>query len=315
MSDAASAFFSTLTSIASLQALIDAGEAESVYLECKAPSSPSLSREQKANLARAISGFANTVGGVIIWGLSTTRHAHSDLDILTQIEPIGNIASFSRHVANTIPTLTTPSVASAQIRVLKSKTHETRGALVTYIPQLHAGPVQSNLDNLFYFRSGDEFVVAPYDLVRRLFSSTEAPDLRVHLEPSLVKKREDGSWEIPLAVRNFSPAIAEHVDLFIEMHNPSACETISAQSLDDGSAVNPGKTVFTKHVTRIIHRGPSYAQGILIVKMRVGKRPKRVLRFAVTLYANRMLPVVQTFTIQLARKGFSIKEVITRTKP
>jgi len=315
MSDAASAFYATLTSIPAIQALVDAGEAEGLYLECKAPSSPSLSREQKANLGRAVSGFANTVGGVIIWGVSTTRHAHSDLDILTQLEPLGSIASFSRQVANTIPSLTTPSISSAQSRILKTSSKETRGLLITYIPQLRTGPVQSNSDSLFYFRSGDEFVIAPYDLIRRLFSFTEVPDLRIHLEPALVKKREDGSWEIPLTIRNLSPAMAEHVDLFIQIGNPSACESITANALDDASPLNPGKTVFTKQVQRIIHRGLNYAQGALVVKMRVGKRPKRVLRFSVTLYASRMLPVVQTFTIQLARKGFSVKEVITRTQP
>jgi hypothetical protein len=87
--EAAETFFESLTTLAAISALIDAGEAEGLYLEAKAPASPQLYGDQKPNLAEANSSFANTAGGAILWGGSATRHAHSNLDALAQIEPIG----------------------------------------------------------------------------------------------------------------------------------------------------------------------------------------------------------------------------------
>jgi hypothetical protein len=307
-SEPSEVIYTSLSSFSDIQALIDGAEAEGLYLECKAPASPRLSREQKVALAKAVSGFANTSGGVILWGVSTTKHAHSDLDVLTQIEPIGNIGTFSRLVSNVIPTLTTPALTAASHRILRERQPDTRGILITYIPQVPSAPLQSNLDSLFYFRSGDEFVVAPYELVRRLFASSEAPDLHLVLAPALVKKRDDGSWLIPLAIQNRSSAIAEHVKLFLEVHNPDACETITASGLQDASDVNPGRTVFAGEVSGVVHRGLNEFLGSLVVRMRTAKRAKRILRISVSLYANRMRAIKDSFTIQLAKKGFSVRQ-------
>jgi len=43
-----------------IQELIDTGESESLHLDCKAPGAPQLSRDLRAKLAEAVSGFANT---------------------------------------------------------------------------------------------------------------------------------------------------------------------------------------------------------------------------------------------------------------
>lgn len=92
MPDGARSVFDSLSDYAALEELIDNAEAEGLYLECKAPGGPQLSRDLKVHLAKAISGFSNTAGGVIIWGMSTTKQAQSGLDVLTQIEPIGNFS-------------------------------------------------------------------------------------------------------------------------------------------------------------------------------------------------------------------------------
>lgn len=65
--------YNELNKYENIERLIENGESEGLYLECKAPSKPSINREQKAQLAKAISGFSNTEGGVIIYGVSTTN--------------------------------------------------------------------------------------------------------------------------------------------------------------------------------------------------------------------------------------------------
>ena len=110
MSDAALEIFNSLSAWRHLQALIDGGETEGLHLECKSALSPSLNRDMKVKLARALSGFSNTAGGVVLWGVATTRHSHSKLDVISSLEPVGNCAAFEKQVRAAIPALTLPSV-------------------------------------------------------------------------------------------------------------------------------------------------------------------------------------------------------------
>src|SRR5687768_16740518 len=98
MSDAGFTLYETITSYAHLQEMIATGEAEGLLLECKAPVDPRLTKDLRVTLGEAVSGFSNTAGGVILWGVSTTRHGHSGLDVLTQLEPLGAAKSFARQV-------------------------------------------------------------------------------------------------------------------------------------------------------------------------------------------------------------------------
>ena len=70
MPEAARQLYEFLDSYSYLEELINNGETEGIYLECKAPVSPQLTRDMKANLARAISGFSNTAGGRFFWVLA-----------------------------------------------------------------------------------------------------------------------------------------------------------------------------------------------------------------------------------------------------
>ena len=94
MIDPARGLFDSFDTWASLERLIDNGESEGPYLECKTATGIHLQPGHRTHLAQALSGFSNTAGGVVIWGISTTSQAHTGLDILTQIEPIGNCRSF-----------------------------------------------------------------------------------------------------------------------------------------------------------------------------------------------------------------------------
>jgi hypothetical protein len=306
MQSAASQIFETLSSYVAVENMIESADSEGLHLECKAPTDPRLVREQKAKLAQAISGFANTAGGVIVWGVSTTKHEHSGLDVITQVEPIARIGMFADQVEKAVPTLTTPPILNSSTKVLKRASSDSKGVAVTIIPKAEGDPVQSNLDNLFYFRSGDEFVIAPYEMIRRLFSATQSPDLHAVFHSEIVTLLPDGRWEIPIAVRNDSSAIAENVVVYVSIANPDACENIECKGFRDVSSINPGKRVFSFTLTQVVHRGLNEMAGSLLFKMKVARRAKRNLGLSVTLYANRMRARRQEAKILLAKKGFSV---------
>jgi hypothetical protein len=182
---------------------------------------------------------------------------------------------------------------------------DTRGVAITYIPKGLGDPVQSNVDNNFYFRSGDEFTVAPYSMIKRLFAATEVPDLHPLFRNPLATLGANGVWKIPISLRNDSSAIAEHVHIFVAIDNPSACDTIQIPDFGDVSSINPGKKIFMKDLQGVVHRGFNLVVGTLQVKMKVNKRPKRALKITIALYANKMRAREVEVAIQLAKTGLS----------
>ncbi len=159
MPDASYDVYKNLSSYKRLEELIGDGETENLYLECKAPSIPRLNKELQVHLAKSVSGFSNTTGGIVIYGISTTKHSHSGLDVLTQMEPLGNVQKFEQQIHRTIPTLSTPPILNFHTKTIKKKASDSKGVVVTHIPKNDGDPVQSAQDNLFYFRSGDDFTI------------------------------------------------------------------------------------------------------------------------------------------------------------
>lgn len=208
-----------------------------------------------------------------------------------------------------MPSLTTPAVIGIEVKIVKEHSSDTKGVVLTHIPRFDGDPVQSNMDDLFWFRSGDEFTKAPYEMIKRLFASSESPDLHVSPVDQLVKLRKDGTWEIPIHVENASSAIGEHVCISVEVLNPSACESISSSgiSFQDVSSLNPGKKLFGAHVNSVVYRGMGTIVGNLQVKMKVGKRPRRALRLEIAIFANRMRARTCEMTLYLTKSGFTAK--------
>ena len=79
MADASLGLYNALSRYSDLVDLIAEGEAESLHLECKSPGSPKLGKDLKNALAKAISGFSNTAGGVILWGIRLRTHKKDSL--------------------------------------------------------------------------------------------------------------------------------------------------------------------------------------------------------------------------------------------
>ena len=216
MQEAAEILFETLKSYNDLKDLIGNGDCETQYLECKAHSSPRINQDMQTHIAKALSGFANAAGGVVIYGMSTTKQPATGLDACTQLVPIGNCAAFEKNLKNRIPTLSMPSNHSFKTKIIKETKGETRGIVVLYIPQSHGDPVQSTKDDLFYFRTGDEFKRAPFELIKRLFAAAQSPNLLPHLPANRIRTNEDGTWQIPIMIENGSSAFADNILITVE---------------------------------------------------------------------------------------------------
>jgi len=288
MADSSKTLFDLL-SWQRLEEFIRNGEAESLYYECKAPGDPKLTRDLRLHLAKALSGFSNTNGGILIWGLSTTKHAHSGLDVMTQLEPIGNCKSFAQQVANEIPGLSTPGVINAEVKTLTETPTETRGIVVAHVPKFVGDPVQSTEDQRFYYRSGDDFVVAPYEMVKRLFAATESPDLHLVFPDQNLSRDSNLAWSIPIGLQNRSTAIAEHVLCMVRLLAANSYESVHSYLLLDITSINPGgNRTFSVYLEQVVHQGCTMIIGNVYVKFKAEDPSKGVIRIEADIFANHM---------------------------
>ena len=303
MKSAAKTIFESINSWNDLEKLIDEGESESLYIECKSPENPKLGSGLRNKLGKAISGFSNTSGGLIIWGVSTVKKSHSGLDVLTQIEPIGRINSFSKEILNKAPTLTTPSVFDIQNKVIKKRKSDTSGVVITYIPQNENDPTMHTKDNTFWYRSGDDFQIAPYEMVKRLFAATVSPDLIIDIPTELVEVDKGGFISIPIVLKNRSAAVAQNVKVNITIENGDNIDKIKTRHLSDISNINPGKKIYSTNITDVIHKAFNLLGGTLFIKM---KSRKRNLHISIKVFANHMRAKNITMKIKISKDSLEI---------
>src|SRR5438034_11454196 len=84
--------FESLT-LTDLQSYVAAGRVEDLSLEFKTISRADLDRNDRKNLATAISGFANSSGGIIVWGIEARQNSDG-VDCASGIKEIDNLTLF-----------------------------------------------------------------------------------------------------------------------------------------------------------------------------------------------------------------------------
>ena len=69
---------------------------ETLHLDFKVKADPrksALDRDDKKNFSKALSGFANSAGGIIVWGVEA-RRGSDDVDAAVAVHPISGLDAF-----------------------------------------------------------------------------------------------------------------------------------------------------------------------------------------------------------------------------
>ena len=92
---------------------------EDTWIECKVKSNPShanLDESDKSNFAKCISGFANTSGGVLIFGLEAKKDKNG-YDLITGIKPIKSLTAFEAALRELEPRIIERAVPEIEYKV------------------------------------------------------------------------------------------------------------------------------------------------------------------------------------------------------
>jgi Schlafen, AlbA_2 len=224
---------------------------ENLHLEFKTLANANMrAADDKRNLARALSGFANSSGGLIVWGVAARKNAQG-VDCASASVEISAV----RELISRLNELTGEAVSPMVDGVLHKplETFLGRGYAVTLVPESVAGPHMAKLgEDRYYKRSGDSFYRMEHFDLEDMFGRRQKPNLRVRLrhDPSLQRADEELE-ELHFSLLNDGRAIAKHAGFFAKFQNAELRNVIDLQNV---SHLNPGtSSVCYYNATDVVH--------------------------------------------------------------
>jgi len=179
--------------LAALDDLIVDREPESLFLDFKRSpddgSSRVLADEDSKNLCKAISGFANSSGGVVIWGVDCRRDAAGN-EVASKM-PVADAHGFNTKLQGAISRSSIPPHPGVEVIAIPGEDPaSSRGYVAVHIPQSTFGPVRSVKSHQYHLRTGSDFAVVPHELLAGMFG--RGPQPQVDLNIASYPARLDG---------------------------------------------------------------------------------------------------------------------------
>lgn len=164
-----------------LSTLPERKQQENEWLEFKAADKIE-DRNIKENWSTALSGFANTGGGVLIWGIKADKNNETGIDCASALALAPDADLFAQKLTDCLLDAVAPAITGIQIASIK-KDGQRAGFVVCLIPEgtNKAHRAELSPDKQFYIRIRDKFHVPAAATVRSLFD----PRLRASLVPSV----------------------------------------------------------------------------------------------------------------------------------
>jgi hypothetical protein len=157
---------------------VDAEVRELEYLDFKRVGGESV--DQKT-WSQALSGFANTEGGVLAWGIGTGKVKPPDgdrkIDVATELKPLPNTASFVQFLRDHLMDSTIEPVRG--VEYLEVAATDGGGYVVCLIPEGQNKPYRDARTHQYWQRIADNFVPIPHTLLRSLFFPRFHPSFKV----------------------------------------------------------------------------------------------------------------------------------------
>jgi hypothetical protein len=203
----------------------------------------------------ALCGFANTQGGVIIWGLVAEYDPVKKVDRVTAEELVQDPDRLESDLRKLQVETTDPPLGSVLYQPVKA--NDTGGFLVCHIPDGPFKPYrQRSCAQQYYYRFGDSFRVIPRHMLQLMFfPRTQA---RFRLVSCLSWDLDRPAYRTPVIMKlqveleNVGTATAKDVFLKFEHNMPEARDATSRYDFVPGAGWTHQGGFFARHAS--IHR-------------------------------------------------------------
>jgi len=166
---------------AAIDEFITDREAESLFIDFKRSATNGkgkrLHQNDRSNLAKAISGFGNSEGGVIVWGVDC-REGEDYADVARAKYSLEDAQKYASWLEGAISSVTIPP-HSGVLNTAVITAEDPKGFVVTYIPKSNDAPHQvisaGKGQYRYYIRAGSDFVPTPHAVLSGMFGRRPQP--------------------------------------------------------------------------------------------------------------------------------------------
>ncbi len=180
-----------------------------------------LHQNDRNNLGRAISGFANSEGGVIVWGVDC-RPGPGGADVARFKFPLVDSAAFASWLESAVSGCTMP--ACTGVRSISIAGNEDAGFAATYIPKSARAPHQDLARGGYYIRAGSDFLPAPYGVLAGLFGKRPEPFVfhQLYIEKSIQISSQESAVDavVGFVLVSDGPGIARDLFMSLDLLHP-----------------------------------------------------------------------------------------------
>lgn len=159
----------------SIQELVQNQINEDLHLDFKTVKDPSINRDDRKNLAISLSGFANSDGGLIVWGVDARKNAEG-VDVASAVKLIESFSLFKSRLINLVTDAVNPTVDGVDHNFIELE--NDRGIAITFVPASTSTPHMAKLgEDRYYKRSGDSFIRLEHFDLEDMFGRRQKPQL------------------------------------------------------------------------------------------------------------------------------------------
>jgi hypothetical protein len=258
-----------------------------------------LSDDDRKNLAKAIAGFANSEGGVVVWGVDR-RHTDEG-DVPTGPVPIGAPLALKTLFDGAIGGLTLP--AHSGVENFAALDGTGKGFVITHVPTGLNVPYQTLYPKQqYYIRAGSAFQPTPHSVLAGMFGRVPQPDV-----VPLVAFRDGQATENNTALLlsflvtfiNKGRGLAEDIFCTLEHALPDGCSLVTyRQGYErEWSNVRDGRTCTTIVIGKEAMLPPGAELQVMTLKLYVNGTGKGDLSFSLAVGSRNGPGAAQTVLI------------------
>jgi Putative DNA-binding domain len=175
-------------------------------------------QDAKENWSKALSAFANTAGGLLIWGVKCSRNSDgidepSGFDFVTNGTRLRDKLVAQHTQANS------DFVEGVDIRVVNFKAGGS--VVVCYIPEGSNKPYRADYASKAYFiRMQSNSLVMPHSMLRSLFYPRSSPKFQLELTASIRHEGQGHHVDFSVQLQNTGTATADEVIVRVILRYP-----------------------------------------------------------------------------------------------
>jgi predicted HTH transcriptional regulator len=127
--------------------------------------------ETKVTWSRALCGFANNEGGVLIWGIDARFDKATKVDVANDVRLVPNPEALRDRLRQLHPTATDPPLIGVESKAIFDNGSTGPGFVVSYVPESDVKPHRAELmeGKPYMLRIGDTFKNPSPAILRNLF--------------------------------------------------------------------------------------------------------------------------------------------------